>query len=61
MEYMTPKEAAIKWGITERRVQALCTAGKVEGAARLGIAWAIPKHAQKPKDGRYKRNPDKAP
>lgn len=60
MEYMTPKEAAEKWGITERRVQALCAAGRVKGAARLGIAWAIPKTTQKPKDGRYKKNPDRA-
>lgn len=59
MEYMTPKEAAEKWGITERRAQGLCTVGKVKGAARLGIAWAIPKDAQKPKMDAIKRTPVK--
>lgn len=59
MDYITTKEAAEKWGLTERRVQVLCRKGKIPGVARLGWAWAIPKDAQKPKDGRYNRNTDK--
>lgn len=55
MEYITPKEAAEKWGVTERRVQALCAKGKVSGAIRFSKVWAIPKDAAKPKDGRRKR------
>lgn len=55
MEYMTPKEAGSLWGITDRRVQALCVDGKVQGAQRLGDKmWIIPKNAPKPIDGRTK-------
>ncbi len=54
MDYMTAKEAAKKWEITPRRVQVLCAQGKIPGAVRFGVAWAIPKDAVKPKDGRYK-------
>lgn len=55
MDYITTKEAAEKWGITERRVQVLCREGKIAGVARLGWAWAIPKEAQKPEDRRKKK------
>ena len=51
---MTAKEAAKKWEITPRRVQVLCAQGKIPGAVRFGVSWAIPKDAVKPKDGRYK-------
>ena len=54
MDYITTKEAAEKWGLTERRVQVLCRKGKIPGVARLGWAWAIPKDAKKPEDGRLK-------
>lgn len=54
MDYMTAKEAAKKWEITPRRVQVLCAQGKIPGAVRFGVTWAIPKDAVKPKDGRYK-------
>lgn len=54
MDYMTAREASKKWDITQRRVQVLCTQGKVPGAVRFGNTWAIPKDAVKPKDGRYK-------
>jgi len=55
MEYMSAKEAASKWGITDRRVQVLCEEGRIDGVFRLGNAWAIPADAEKPKDAR--RNP----
>jgi hypothetical protein len=48
MDYMTAKEAGVKWNITTRRVQMLCSKGKVEKATRLGNVWAIPKDAEKP-------------
>jgi hypothetical protein len=52
MEYITAKEAAEKWGISQRRVQVLCEQGRVLGAVRLGWAGAIPKEADKPADVR---------
>ncbi|WP_312942855.1 helix-turn-helix domain-containing protein [Oscillibacter sp.] len=56
MDYMTAKEAAEKWAITPRRVQVLCAQGKIPGAVRFGVTWAIPKNAARPKDGRVKKN-----
>lgn len=55
MEYITPKQAALKWEITERRVQALCAGGKVNGVVRFGHVWAIPRESEKPRDGRFNR------
>jgi hypothetical protein len=55
LNYITPKEAADKWGISLRRVQMLCAGGQIPGAERLGErTWAIPKDAPKPLDGRTK-------
>jgi hypothetical protein len=50
MEYITAKEAAEKWNISQRRVQVLCEQGRILGVVRLGWAWAIPKEADKPVD-----------
>jgi hypothetical protein len=55
MEYITAKAAAEKWGISQRRVQVLCEQDRVDGAKRLGWAWAIPKNALKPADARQKK------
>ena len=55
-EYMSAKEAALKWKITDRRVQVLCEQGRIEGIFRLGNAWAIPANAEKPKDARRNSN-----
>ena len=56
MEYISTKEAAQKWGISERRVRSLCADGKIEGAARCGDwVWSIPVGTQKPADGRTLR------
>lgn len=54
MDYMTVREAAEKWGITERWVQKLCDEGKIRGAVRSSRVWLIPKDAEKPKDKRRK-------
>lgn len=54
MEYLKIDQVAAAWGISSRRLQTLCAAGKIEGAARFGRAWMIPKDAKKPRDGRTK-------
>jgi hypothetical protein len=55
MDYVTPKEAGELWGISERRVQYLCSNGQIIGAQRLGgKVWVIPKGSFKPIDGRTK-------
>ena len=52
--FMTVKEAAEKWNISDRRVRILCAEGKIPGAYQQGRAWKIPANAEKPADGRYK-------
>lgn len=52
--YITVKQAAEKWGISDRRVRVLCSEGKILGAYQEGRAWKIPYDATKPTDGRYK-------
>lgn len=54
MEYFKITEVAERWGISPRRLQILCSAGKIEGAIRFGKAWMIPQNAEKPADGRTK-------
>lgn len=52
--YMTVKQAAKKWGISDRRVRTLCVEGKISGVTRDGRSWLIPTDARKPQDGRFK-------
>ncbi len=56
MKHLTIKETALRWGVSERTVNSLCTQGRVEGAEKFGGAWAIPEHAEKPSDPRKKKN-----
>lgn len=51
---MTVKQAAEKWGISDRRVRMLCSEGKISNAIREKHSWKIPADAEKPEDGRYK-------
>lgn len=36
MDYITTKEAAAKWKISDRRVLQYCNAGRIIGAEKLG-------------------------
>ena len=54
MKYLSSKEAADKWGISERRVQILCNQDRIAGVIRIGRTWGIPDDAEKPKDARIK-------
>lgn len=56
MNYMSAKQAAEKWGISERRVHKLCETERIPGVERLGYVWAIPNSAEKPVDKRKKEN-----
>lgn len=55
MNYITAKEAADKWGISQRRVAILCSEGRIPNAEMLSNMWLIPKEATKPDDGRSVR------
>lgn len=52
--FITVKQAAEKWGVSDRRVRILCAEGKIPGAYQQGRGWKIPESATKPTDGRYK-------
>lgn len=52
--YMKIKEASEKWGISERRINALCLSGRLDGAIKFGTTWAIPSDLAKPADARVK-------
>ncbi len=55
MDYITAKQAAEKWRITDRQVRILCAAGKIKDAKHAGRSWLIPADAPKPEDGRVNR------
>ena len=54
MEFITIQEASLLWGITSRRIQVLCSEGRVDGAVKFGRQWAIPTNVGKPVDARIK-------
>ena len=49
MKYISVKQTAIKWGITERRVRFLIENGRVEGAFKNGKSYLIPENSNKQK------------
>lgn len=55
MEYMCAREAADKWGISQRRVAVLCSENRIENAQMVGNMWIIPADAEKPLDARSKK------
>lgn len=63
MEYISAREAADKWGISQRRVAVLCSEQRVAEATMIGNMWIIPSSAEKPVDARstrYNRTEGKA-
>jgi hypothetical protein len=60
VDYIIIKQAAEKWGVSERRVQQYCEFELIPGAVRPARDWLIPKDAQKPVDRRkYNRRQPK--
>jgi Fic family protein len=55
MEYMKVKEAAEKWGLTDRRVRILCEQERINGVIKKGRTYLIPADTEKPIDGRKLR------
>ena len=53
--YLSIREASVKWGISERRVNQYCAEGRIPGAERFGGSWAIPENAEKPGDPRKQK------
>ncbi len=55
MEVMSAREAADKWGISQRRVAVLCSENRIANVQMLGNMWLIPTNAEKPIDARSTR------
>lgn len=58
MNYMSVTQTAEKWDMTPRRVQVLCSQGRIEGAQKVGNVWTIPETSEKPSDARKKIDND---
>ena len=52
LSYISAKEAAEKWNISQRRVAILCSENRIDGAMMVGNMWIIPSDAEKPIDKR---------
>ncbi len=55
LRYMTAKQAANLWEISDRRVRTLCSEGRIPGTIKEGRAYMIPIDAIKPLDERTLR------
>lgn len=55
-DYITAAEASKKWGISVRRIQFLCSQGRISKVIRLGRSWGIPDDALRPRDERCKND-----
>lgn len=54
MAYLSIRQISEKWGISKRRIQTLCSEGRIPGAIRVDYSWVIPEEAEKPADARIK-------
>ena len=48
MKYLSVKDTAKKWGVSERSVRGYCAADRIPGAVLSGKTWKIPENAVKP-------------
>jgi len=55
LTFISAKEAAEKWNISQRRVSVLCSENRISGAMMVGNMWIIPARAEKPIDLRTTR------
>lgn len=56
MDYISVRQAAEKWDVSVRQVQALLKDNRIEGATRFdNHAWMIPADTQKPGDLRHQK------
>ena len=55
LSFISAKEAAEKWEISQRRVAILCSENRIDGAMMVGNMWIIPSTAEKPIDKRTVR------
>ena len=58
MDYISVKEAAIKFELSERRVQKLCETNRIDGCSMVSGVWLIPSDSTKPVDERLSDIPN---
>ncbi len=51
-DYISARDVANKWNISQRRVAIFCVEGRIKNAKKLGNMWLIPNTAEKPIDKR---------
>ena len=51
-DYISAKDVANKWNISQRRVAIFCMEGRIKNAKKLGNMWLIPDNTEKPIDKR---------
>ena len=54
MDFISVRETAEKWDVSERWVQKFCVEDRIPGVQRFGRSWMIPKSAERPNDLRRK-------
>ena len=62
MDFMSAREAAEKWSISQRRVAVLCSENRIDNAIMVSNMWIIPATAEKPMDARsirYQNNDER--
>ena len=48
LKFISAKESAEKWNVSEKKVEKLCAENKIPGAIAVGNMWKIPSTAQAP-------------
>lgn len=61
MDYISVKEAAELWNVSERWVQKFCIENRIPNVQRFGRSWMIPKDAKRPCDLRRKNEAENKP
>ena len=59
MDYISVRDASIKFGLSERRIQKLCEDNRINGCIMVSGVWLIPSSAKKPADERISDIPKK--
>lgn len=55
VNFISAKEAAEKWNISQWRVSVLCSENRIDGAMMVDTMWFIPSTAENPVDRRTER------
>lgn len=59
MTYLSVKDTAIKWGVSDRSVRDYCQKGRILGAFLVGKTCSIPEDAVKPSRKMVAANPSR--